>query len=101
MNFSGGFVSLQDQNHVNDIVTVKQVYAGINRNETDALLKFFAPDIVRVEPEGFPSSGIYRGLDQMKVHLAQGRSTWAEGSCEPEQKSSMIRSLFLFMCESD
>jgi ketosteroid isomerase-like protein len=65
--------------------TLKQVYAAINRNDIAAALTFFDPQIERIEPKGFPSAGVYRGHAEVKAHLAQGRGTWAEGSCEPER----------------
>ena len=43
------------------------------------------PEIVRVEPEGFATAGTYRGLAEVQAHLAKGRGTWAEGTCEPEE----------------
>jgi ketosteroid isomerase-like protein len=65
--------------------TLKQVYAAINRNDIAAALAFFDPQIERIEPTGFPSAGVYRGHAEVKAHLAQGRGTWAEGTCEPER----------------
>jgi len=64
---------------------VKEIYAAINRNDIEATLKFFAPEIVRIEPEGFPSAGTYRGHQEIKIHLSKGRGTWAEGNCDPER----------------
>ncbi|WP_413585628.1 nuclear transport factor 2 family protein [Bdellovibrio sp. HCB274] len=75
----------EDQNHVNWIVTIKQFYAGLNRGDIPAVLKLLDPEIVRVETESFPTPGTYRGLDEMKAHIEKGRSTWAEGGCEPER----------------
>lgn len=59
-------------------------YAAINRNDPPALLAFCDPDIVRVEPEGFPMSGTYRGHAELAAHIARARATWAEGACTPE-----------------
>jgi ketosteroid isomerase-like protein len=63
---------------------LKQFFAAINRNDMNAMNTAFDPDVVRVEPEGFPTAGIYRGIAQVREHVGQGRGTWAEGSCEPE-----------------
>lgn len=68
-----------------EIEALKEVYAAINRNDIPAALEFFDPQIERIEPPGFPSSGTYRGHAEVKAHLSQGRGTWAEGSCEPER----------------
>lgn len=65
--------------------TLRRFYAAINRGEVAACTSDFHPDIVRVEPEGFPSSGTYRGIPAVQVHIAQGRGTWAEGACESEE----------------
>ena len=64
---------------------LRAFFAALNRNEFQAITRDFDPEIVRVEPEGFPTAGTYRGIAQVQAHLARGRSTWAEGSCEPEQ----------------
>ncbi len=64
---------------------LKQFFAAINRNDTDALVGNLDPEIVRIEPEGFPTAGTYRGVPEVQEHVAKGRGTWAEGSCEPEE----------------
>ena len=66
-----------------DIEIIRQVYAGINRNDIDAVLDLMDADITRIEPEGFPTAGTYQGHSAMRQHLITGRSTWAEGACEP------------------
>ena len=50
-----------------------------------ALTKDFDPEIVRIEPEGFPTAGTYRGIAEVQEHVTKGRGTWAEGTCEPEE----------------
>jgi len=62
---------------------LRSAYAALNRNDIDGFVKDFDPQIVRIEFEGSPTAGTYRGLEAVKAHIAQGRSTWAEGSCEP------------------
>ena len=64
---------------------VREIYAALNRNDIAAVMNAFDPQIERIEPEGFPSAGIFRGREAVRLHLTQGRSTWAEGGCEPEQ----------------
>jgi ketosteroid isomerase-like protein len=64
---------------------LREAYAAINRNDIAGFVKIFDPDIERIEPPGFPTSGTYRGLEAVTEHVAHGRSTWAEGSCEPER----------------
>lgn len=60
-------------------------YAAINRNDMQAITKNFDADIVRVEPEDFPTAGAYRGIAEVQAHVTRGRGTWAEGTCEPEK----------------
>lgn len=67
-----------------EVEALKQFFAAINRNDMQAISKDFDPDIVRVEPEGFPTSGTYRGIAEVCEQVRAGRATWAEGSCEPE-----------------
>jgi ketosteroid isomerase-like protein len=40
---------------------------------------------VRIEPEGFPTAGTYRGITDVREHVMRGRGRWAEGSCEREK----------------
>jgi ketosteroid isomerase-like protein len=50
-----------------------------------AIIKDFDPEIVRIEPEGYATAGTYRGIAEVQAHVAKGRGTWAEGTCEPEK----------------
>lgn len=70
-----------------EIEILKEVYAALNRNDLPGVFKFFDPEIVRIEWEGFPAEGRYKGLSEVQAHFVQGRSTWAEGGCEPERFS--------------
>jgi ketosteroid isomerase-like protein len=63
---------------------LEHFYAAINRFDMQAMTRDFDPDIVRVEPEGFPTAGTYRGIAEVQKHVAHGRGTWAEGTCDPE-----------------
>lgn len=63
--------------------TVKDAYAALNRNDVEGFVAAFDPQIVRIEPDDFPMAGTYNGIDAVKEHVKQGRSTWAEGACEP------------------
>lgn len=67
-----------------EVEALKQFFAAINRNDMEAATKDFDPQIVRVEPKGFPTAGTYRGIPEVREHIRTGRGTWAEGSCEPE-----------------
>lgn len=64
---------------------LEQFFAAINRNDMHAITKDFDPEIVRIEPEGFPTAGAYGGIAEVQEHVAKGRGTWAEGVCEPEK----------------
>jgi ketosteroid isomerase-like protein len=64
---------------------LKEFFAAIDRNDMAAATRDFDPQVVRVEPEGFPTSGTYRGIAQVREQLSAGRGTWAEGTCEPEK----------------
>ncbi|MGE4063669.1 MAG: nuclear transport factor 2 family protein [Rhodospirillaceae bacterium] len=68
-----------------EIEALKELYAAINRDDIPGALKFLDPQIERIEPAEFPSAGTYRGLGEVGAHFAQGRGTWAEGACNPEQ----------------
>ena len=64
---------------------LKRFFAAINRNDMQAIIEHFDPQIVRIEPEGFPMAGTYRGIKEVQEHVEKGRGTWAEGTCEPEK----------------
>lgn len=68
-----------------EIEALERFFAAINRNDMQAMTRDFDPRIVRVEPEGFPTAGTYRGVAEVQAHVAKGRGTWAEGACEPER----------------
>jgi ketosteroid isomerase-like protein len=64
---------------------LEEFFAAINRNDMVAITKDLDPEIVRIEPEGFPTAGTYRGIAEVREHVTKGRGTWAEGTCEPEK----------------
>jgi ketosteroid isomerase-like protein len=68
-----------------EIEVLKQFFAAINRNDLRGITQYFDPQIVRIEPEGFPTAATYRGIAEVQAHVAKGRGTWAEGTCEPEK----------------
>jgi len=68
-----------------EIETLEQFFAAINRNDMQAITKNFDPQIVRIEPEDFPTAGTYYGIAEVQNHIREGRGTWAEGTCEPEK----------------
>ena len=64
---------------------LEHFFAAINRNDLQAITKDFDPLIVRIEPEGFPTAGTYRGIAEVQEHVKKGRGSWAEGTCDPER----------------
>jgi uncharacterized protein len=64
---------------------LKLFFDAINRNDMQAIVRDFDPEIVRIEPEGFPTAGTYRGITEVQEHVRKGRATWAEGTCDPEK----------------
>jgi hypothetical protein len=68
----------------------EQFFAAINRNDMRAATRDFDPEIVRIEPEGFPTAGPYRGIAEVRGHVPKGRGTWAEGTCEPPRPHRRI-----------
>lgn len=69
----------------NELKVLEQFFDAINRNDIQAVIKDFDPQIVRIEPEGFPTAGTYRGVTEVQEHVRKGRGTWAEGTCQPEK----------------
>jgi ketosteroid isomerase-like protein len=68
-----------------EIEALEQFFSAINRNDMQAVTRDFDPQIVRIEPEGFPTAGTYRGIAEVQAHVTKGRATWAEGNCNPEK----------------
>jgi len=68
-----------------EIEALEQFFVAINRNDMQGITKDFDPQIVRIEPEGFPTAGTYHGIAEVQEHISKGRETWAEGTCEPEK----------------
>ena len=66
-----------------EIDAIIQAYAALNRNDADGLVRDFDPQIVRIEFEGSPMAGAFHGIEAVREHVIKGRSTWAEGACEP------------------
>ena len=69
----------------NEIDIVRRAYAALNRGDVEGFVKDFDPQVERVEFEGTPMAGTFRGFDDVKAHVVKGRATWAEGGCEPER----------------
>ena len=68
-----------------DSDVVRAFYDALNANGVDAAVALLDPAIVRVEWEGLPNEGRFRGHDELRDHIVEGRSTWAEGACDPER----------------
>jgi ketosteroid isomerase-like protein len=64
---------------------LRQFFDAVNRNDMEAITRHFDPATVRIEPEGFPTAGTYRGIAEVQEHVRNGRGSWAEGTCEPEE----------------
>jgi hypothetical protein len=64
---------------------LRAFYDAINRNDLSAACRAFDPAIVRTEPTGHATAGTHHGAAAVAATLAQGRGTWAEGTCTPEQ----------------
>jgi len=64
---------------------IKSAYAALNRGDVGGFVRDFDSQIERIEFEGSPMAGEFHGIEAVRAHVAQGRSTWAEGTCEPER----------------
>jgi ketosteroid isomerase-like protein len=78
---------MEDQKRTLEAETeaLRKAYAALNRNDVEGFIRDFHPQIVRIEFEGSPAGGTYHGLEAVREHVSKGRSTWAEGTCEPER----------------
>lgn len=69
-----------------ETAAIRAAYAALNRGDIPGFVQVFDPQIVRIEPAGFPQGGTYHGLAEVTAHISEGRRTWAEGSsCHPER----------------
>ena len=64
---------------------LEHFYAAVNRNDMQAITRDLDPQVVRIEPKGFPTAGTYRGIAEVQAHVTKGRGAWAEGTCDPEE----------------
>lgn len=76
---------------------VRKFYAAINRGDIVAALELFDDNAVRVEPEGFPSSGTFRGHEELKAQWSEARATWAEGACDVERVTAFGEAFVAFV----
>jgi uncharacterized protein len=64
---------------------LRAAYAALNRNDIPGFVAIFDENVERIEFEDSPSAGTYNGIEAVTTHVVQGRSTWAEGACEPDR----------------
>lgn len=62
---------------------IKGIYAALSRGDADGFVGGFAADVARVEH--FETLKSFCGIDDVKAHVVEGRSSWAEGACTPER----------------
>lgn len=60
-------------------------YAAYNRNDIDAVIALCDPSIERLEFPDSPTPKTLSGLDEFRQHLIEGRSSWADGACDPKE----------------
>jgi len=68
-----------------EIGALAGAYAALNRGDVAGFVACFDPQIERVEPADFPLAGTHRRIEAVTAHVAHGRGTWAEGTCEPQR----------------
>lgn len=71
-----------------EIDAIRQAYAALNRGDVAGFVQMFDPQIERIErldPANFPSGRAFHGLTAVTEHVTQGRATWAEGGCHPQE----------------
>lgn len=68
-----------------EITALREIYAALNAGDVDGFVANFDPQIERVEWPESPSMRSFHGIDAVKVHVSDGRGTWAEGGCHPER----------------
>lgn len=83
----------EELNSTSQTETVKKIYAALNGNDISTYLSFFDVNVKRFETFG----GRYEGLEQLKANFSQGRNTWAEGGCEPEQFTVVDNKVVVFV----
>jgi len=67
-----------------EIKAIQHAYTALNRNDIVGFMSLFSPDVERFESFGVPQARTYQGFEAVKAHVESGRSTWAEGKCEPK-----------------
>jgi len=64
---------------------LRETYAALNRNDIEATVKAFDPEIAWIEPAEYTGGATCHGRAAVAAHLSRARGTWAEGGCEPER----------------
>jgi ketosteroid isomerase-like protein len=70
---------------IRNMQAVQDHYAALNRGDIVAALQAFASDVESVEPDHYNYGGTTQGLEGVTAIFQNGRSTWAEGGCEPQK----------------
>ncbi|MBX2995311.1 MAG: nuclear transport factor 2 family protein [Bdellovibrionaceae bacterium] len=70
---------------MNDTEVIKKFYTALNGADTSGAVALVDPEIERMEFPDSPTPKNLRGLAAMSEHITDGRKTWAEGSCAPQE----------------
>lgn len=65
---------------------VLDAYEALNRNDINAMVRHFGPDVEWIDPPG--ADGVaesFRGFDTVRAYIAKARATWEAGACTPER----------------
>ena len=67
------------------IEIVRALYDRLNKNDLQGCLELFDVKAGRIEFEGTPMAGTFRGIKEVYENFHKGRNNWAEGGCFPEE----------------
>lgn len=68
-----------------DLDVIKKFYDALNGNNPAGAAALMTSEVERTEFPGTPGTSSLKGLDKMTAHIQEGRSTWAEGRCQPKE----------------
>jgi ketosteroid isomerase-like protein len=80
-----------------ETAALREAFVALNQGDVSVLADLLDPQIEWIEPAHYPGGGTHHGVAAAMAHVSQGRSTWAEGACEPEQFIAAGDKLVMFV----
>ena len=64
---------------------VRRSFDAWNRNDWEALERFYDPAVVARAPDGWPETGLIRGWEAVRTQFARNKDSWEEEHVEVQE----------------